>query len=64
MHENIAEGNIEIDVPETNEWVERISKTAYEMLNNYRLELKASDRNKCTGFIIELNDTTALSCHN
>jgi hypothetical protein len=62
MHENVAEGKIEIDIPEADEWVERIGKTAYEMCNNIRIQLKKSDTNQHTGFIIESNDTTALSC--
>ena len=62
MHENVAEGKIEIDIPEADEWVERIGKTAYEMYNNNRIQLKKSDTNQHTGFIIESNDTMALSC--
>jgi hypothetical protein len=62
MHENVAEGKIEIDILEADEWVERIGKTAYEMYNNNRIQLKKSDTNQHTGFIIESNDTTALSC--
>ena len=36
MQENIAAGRIEIIIPEADEWVERIGKTAYEMCNNNR----------------------------
>jgi hypothetical protein len=59
MHVNVDTDKIEIDVPEADEWVERIGKTAYEMCNNNRIQLKKSDTNQHTGFII---DTTALSC--
>jgi hypothetical protein len=62
MQENIAEGKIGVDIPEADEWVERIGKTAYEMLNNNRIKLKTSETNQHTGFIIESNDATALSC--
>jgi hypothetical protein len=62
MQENIAAGKIEIDIREADEWVERIGKTAYEMCNNNRIKLKTSDSNKCTGLIIESNDSAALSC--
>jgi hypothetical protein len=37
MHESVAEGKIEIDILEVDEWVERIGKTAYEMCNNNRI---------------------------
>lgn len=53
-------GKIEIDVPEANEWVERIGKTAYEMLNNNRIKLK-TETSQRTGFI-KSNDSAALSC--
>jgi hypothetical protein len=63
MHEKIDEGKIEIDIPDADEWIERIGKTAHEMLNNNnRIKLKTLDSSKHTGFIIESNDTTALSC--
>jgi hypothetical protein len=62
MQENITAGKIEIDILEADEWVERIGKTAYEMCNNNRIKLKTSDSNKCTGLIIESNDSAALSC--
>jgi hypothetical protein len=62
MQENVAEGKIEIDIPEANEWVERIGKTAYEMCNNNYIKLKASETGQNTGFIIESNDSAALSC--
>jgi len=62
MHENVAESKIEIDILEEDEWLERIGRTAYEMCNNNRIQLKKSDTNQHTGFIIESNDTTALSC--
>jgi hypothetical protein len=42
MQENVAEGKIEIDIPEADEWVERIGKTAYETCNNNHIKLKAS----------------------
>jgi hypothetical protein len=51
---------IEIDIPEADEWVERIGKTAYEMCNNNRIMLKTSDSNKCTGLIIESNDSALV----
>jgi len=53
MQENVAEGKIEIDIPEADEWVERIGKTAYEMCNNNHIQLKASETGQNTGFIIE-----------
>ena len=31
MHENVDSNKIEIDIPEANEWVERIAKTAIEI---------------------------------
>src|ERR687891_1593294 len=62
MHENVAKGKIEIDILEADEWVERIGKTAYEMLNNERIKLKTSETGQNTGFIIESDDSTALSC--
>jgi hypothetical protein len=43
MHENNTEDKIEIDIPEAEEWIERIGKTAYEMLNNNRIDLKTSE---------------------
>ena len=54
-------GKIEIDVPEANEWVERIGKTAYEMLNNNRIKLK-TETSQRTGLVIKSNDSAALSC--
>ena len=62
MHENVAEGKIEIDILEAGEWVERIGKTAYEMCNNNHIKLKASETGQNTGFIIESNDSAALGC--
>ena len=62
MHVNVDTDKIEIEVPEADEWVERIGKTAYEMCNNNRIQMKKSETNQHTGFIIESNDTTALSC--
>ena len=62
MHENVAEGKIEIDIPEADEWVERIGETAYKMCNNNRIKPKTSDSGQFTDLIIESNDTTALSC--
>jgi hypothetical protein len=35
MHVNVDTDKIEIDVPEADEWVERIGKTAYEMCIGY-----------------------------
>jgi hypothetical protein len=61
MHENVAEGKIEIDILEADEWIERIGKTAYEMLNNNHMKLKTSATGQNTGFIIESDDSTALS---
>jgi hypothetical protein len=55
MQKNVAEGKIEIDIPETDEWVERIGKTAYEMLNNNHIKLKTLDSSEHTGLIIESN---------
>ncbi|HEY7757470.1 MAG TPA: hypothetical protein VIA08_04495 [Nitrososphaeraceae archaeon] len=40
MHVNVDTDKIEIDVPEADEWVERIGKTAYEMCNNDHIKLK------------------------
>ena len=40
MHVNVDTDKIEIDVPEADEWVERIGKTAYEMCNNNRIQMK------------------------
>ncbi|MGH9974566.1 MAG: hypothetical protein ACRD8Z_01845 [Nitrososphaeraceae archaeon] len=48
MHENVAEGKIEIDVLEADEWVERIGKTSHEMLNNNRIRLKTSETGQNT----------------
>ena len=31
MHVNVDSNKIEIDIPEANEWVERIAKTAFEI---------------------------------
>ena len=62
MHENIAEDQIEIDVPGADEWVERIGKTAYKMCNNDRIKLKTSETGQHIGFIIKSNDSTVLSC--
>lgn len=62
MQENVAEGKIEIDIPEADEWVERIGKTAYEMCNSYHIKLKASETGQNTGFIIESDDSAALGC--
>jgi hypothetical protein len=53
MHEKIDEGKIEIDIPEEDEWIERIGKTAHEMLNNNnRIKLKTSDSSKHTGLTL------------
>lgn len=43
MHVNIDTDKIEIDVPEADGWVERIGKTAYEMCNNNRIQMKKSE---------------------
>jgi hypothetical protein len=61
MQENAAKDKIEIYIPEAEEWIERIGKTAYEMLNNNRIKLK-TETGQHSGFIIESNDATALSC--
>lgn len=61
MHENIAEDKIGIDIPEAEEWIERIGKTAYEMCNNNRIELKTSESGHDTGLIIKSNDSAPLS---
>lgn len=60
MQENVAEGKIEIDIPEVDEWVERIG-TAYAMCNNSRIKLK-TEASQRTGFVIESNDSAALGC--
>jgi hypothetical protein len=60
MHENVAEGKIEIDIPEAEEWIERIGKTAYEMCNNNRIKLK-TESGHGTGLILKSNDSAALS---
>lgn len=62
MPENVATGKIEIDIPDADEWIERIGKTVYVKLNNNRIKLKTSDSSKRTGFIIESNDSAALAC--
>jgi hypothetical protein len=60
MDDNVAEGKIEIIIPEADEWVKRIGKTAYEMCNN-RIKIKYSDTSQHIGFIIESSNFTALS---
>ena len=57
MHVNVDTDKIEIDVPEADEWVERIGKTAYEMCNNDHIKLKTLETGRRTGFIIESNDS-------
>jgi hypothetical protein len=52
--ENVAEGKIEISIPEVKEWIECIGKTAYEVCNNNRIKLKTSETGQRTGFIIDL----------
>jgi predicted RNA-binding protein with PIN domain len=56
MHENI-----EIDISNADEWVERIGNTAYENCKN-RIIMKTSDSGQNIGFIIESNDAGALGC--
>jgi hypothetical protein len=63
MHENVAEEKdvIEIDIPEAEEWIERIGKTAYELCNNNnRIRLK-TEFGHGTGLILKSNDSAALS---
>lgn len=62
MHENVVDGKIEIDISDADEWIERIGKTAYEMLNDNRIKLKTSETGRHTDFIIESNDAAALEC--
>lgn len=62
MHENVVDGKIEIDISDADEWIERIGKTAYEMLNDNRIKLKTSETGQHTDFIIESNDAGALGC--
>ena len=50
------------DIPEADVWVERIGKIAYEMCNNDHIKLKTLETGQRTGFIIESNDSAALSC--
>lgn len=56
MHENI-----EIDISNADEWVERIGTTAYENCKN-RIIMKTLENGENTGFIIESNDAGALGC--
>jgi hypothetical protein len=62
MHENVAEEKdiIEIVIPEAEEWIERIGKTAYEMCNNNRIKLE-TESGHGTGLILKSNDSAALS---
>jgi hypothetical protein len=52
---------IEIDIADDPEWVERLSKTANEICDdpNYN-HIKLNEKH--TGFIVESNDSGALSC--
>ena len=56
----LPKAKIEIDIP-ADEWVERIGKTAYEMLNNNRITLKTSQNGQCT--VLSLNLTTLRQLH-
>jgi hypothetical protein len=58
MHVNVDADKIEIDIPEADEWVERIGKT--EMCNNNHIKLKTLENGRRTGFIIESDDSGAL----
>ena len=61
MHENVAEGKIEIDILEADEWVERIGKTAYEVCNDpARHRIKLNEQH--CGYILESNDAAVLGC--
>ena len=62
MQENVAAGKIEIDIPDADEWIERIGKTVYEKLNNDRIKLKTLASSKRNGFISESNDSATLAC--
>jgi hypothetical protein len=44
MHENVAEGKIKIDIPEADEWVECIDKTAYQTCNNNRIQNHTAEK--------------------
>ena len=56
MHENI-----ELDISNADEWVERIGTTTYENCKNHII-MKTSENGENTGFIIESNDAGALGC--
>jgi hypothetical protein len=61
MHVNMDKRNIEIDIAEDHEWVERIGKTAYEICNDpARIRIKLNEQH--SGFIIESNDAAVLGC--
>ena len=60
MHVDVDKSKIEIDMSKDREWVERIGKTVYEICNDpARNRIKLNERH--TGFIMESNDSTALS---
>jgi predicted RNA-binding protein with PIN domain len=56
MHENV-----EIDISNADEWLERIGNTAYDNCKNHII-MKTSDSGQNIGFIIESNDAGALGC--
>ena len=61
IHKSEDRVNIEINIPDDHEWVERIAKTANEICDdpdNNSTKLNAQ-RN---GLIIESNDVRALGC--
>jgi hypothetical protein len=60
MHVDVDKSKIEIDMSKDREWVERIGKTVYEVCNDpARNRIKSNEQH--TGFIMESNDSTALS---
>lgn len=60
MHVGVDKSKIEIDMSKDREWVERIDKTVYEICNEpARNGIKLNEQH--TGFIMESNDSIALS---
>jgi hypothetical protein len=60
MHVGVDKSKIEIDMSKDREWGESIGKTVYEICNDpARNRIKLNERH--TGFIMESNDSTALS---
>ena len=60
MHVDEDKSKIEIDMSKDREWVERIDKTVYEICNEpARNGIKLNEQH--TGFIMESNDSIALS---